>query len=122
MYNILHGHSFLLLYSLHFWGTICIYPIVLAWRLFFFPFHFLIYKGKKCYSSEYASYVVLKLNAKPLGFKRNNIFRLLGGQYTQWNKNSTVWKILILKKQVDICSASKGFFFITWQTVSNIFN
>lgn len=46
---------------------------------------------------------------KILGIKKN-VFRLLGGQYTQWNKNSTVWKIRTLKEQMDICSASKGFF------------
>lgn len=38
--------SFLLLYSLHSWGNICIYCFVLAWRLLLFSFSFSNMQGK----------------------------------------------------------------------------
>lgn len=47
----------------------------------------------------------IKVLQKSLGLK-NSIFRLMGGQYTQWNKNSNVEDSCI-KKQVDIYGVSK---------------
>lgn len=58
----------------------------------------LYYPRKKYYSSNHSSYMVLKFCKKVQALK-NSIFKLMGRQYTQWNKNSTLQEILTLKSK-----------------------